>query len=256
MTVLALDVGRLTKHSHGPAVGSSGWEGGARQVEVACLECQRPFLKYRSAAVRTTRHFCSRACQMANRASHGTAVPSNVRLPDGIDAAGVEWRTIPSAPNYQASDTGLVRRSAAGRSNAIKLGKLMSAKVYKGYRLVTVVKDDGPITIGVHRLVCEAFHGVAPSTDHVTAHWDGTRDNNKSSNLRWATHVENSADMERHGTRLRGEKAGSSKFTDADIQAIRAAYPQESQERLAKRFGTTQSHIGRIVRREVWAHLP
>jgi hypothetical protein len=43
----------------------------------------------------------------------------------------------------------------------------------------------------VHRLVCEAFHGHAPSVVHEVAHLNDRGEDNRAENLRWATHQEN-----------------------------------------------------------------
>jgi len=43
----------------------------------------------------------------------------------------------------------------------------------------------------VHRLVCEAFHGLAPDEKMVVIHKDENALNNRPSNLRWGTQKEN-----------------------------------------------------------------
>ena len=43
----------------------------------------------------------------------------------------------------------------------------------------------------VHRIVATAFHGQAPSEQHVVDHIDTNRHNNRPSNLRWLTKLEN-----------------------------------------------------------------
>ena len=43
----------------------------------------------------------------------------------------------------------------------------------------------------VHRIVATAFHGQAPSEQHVVDHIDTNRQNNRPSNLRWLTKLEN-----------------------------------------------------------------
>lgn len=43
----------------------------------------------------------------------------------------------------------------------------------------------------VHRLVCEAFHGPAPSKRSVVIHLDEDATNNRPENLRWGTQKEN-----------------------------------------------------------------
>ena len=43
----------------------------------------------------------------------------------------------------------------------------------------------------VHRIVATAFHGVAPTPQHVVDHIDTNRRNNRPENLRWITRLEN-----------------------------------------------------------------
>lgn len=43
----------------------------------------------------------------------------------------------------------------------------------------------------VNRIVATAFHGEAPSDQHVADHIDSNRSNNRSDNLRWLTKLEN-----------------------------------------------------------------
>ena len=43
----------------------------------------------------------------------------------------------------------------------------------------------------VHRIVATAFHGAAPSDQHVVDHIDTNRQNNRPENLRWLTRLEN-----------------------------------------------------------------
>ena len=46
----------------------------------------------------------------------------------------------------------------------------------------------------VHRLVCEAFRGPAPSPDHVVCHLDDRPHHNTAANLTWGTKSENELD--------------------------------------------------------------
>jgi hypothetical protein len=68
-----------------------------------------------------------------------------------------------------------------------------------GYLLVRLsdMTNGRQQTAKVHRLVCEAFHGPAPSWDYEVAHDDHVRDNNAASNLRWTIHRDNIQDSVR-----------------------------------------------------------
>jgi len=46
-------------------------------------------------------------------------------------------------------------------------------------------------TFKVHRLVCEAFHGLPPFEDSVVMHIDDNPLNNRPENLKWASQKEN-----------------------------------------------------------------
>ncbi|WP_449411892.1 HNH endonuclease signature motif containing protein [Methylobacterium komagatae] len=59
------------------------------------------------------------------------------------------------------------------------------------YPTVSLARDGFGHRRLVHRLVCEAFHGPAPTPEHQVAHADGTRWNARADNLRWATRTEN-----------------------------------------------------------------
>lgn len=102
------------------------------------------------------------------------------------------WRPIPSAQGYMASDAGRIRSP---------LGRVIKAHSHLGYKRVSLLQpgDRTKHKRLVHRLVCEAFHGPAPSPGHVAAHWNDVGDDNRPSNLRWATQAENVKDMVRNG---------------------------------------------------------
>lgn len=117
------------------------------------------------------------------------------------------------------------------------------------------VKYHGKQTIAA-RVMCMLAHGEPPTPEHEAAHSCGKGHEGcvNPKHLRWATRVENKADMIAHGTRPWGEKQGSSKLKTADVLAIRAATGL-SQSTLAKRFGVRQSTIHKILSRQRWRHI-
>ena len=115
-----------------------------------------------------------------------------------------------------------------------------------------ILRVDG-LTRNSPRLVCERAHGAPPSTKHEAAHSCGNRACINHSHLRWATHTENSADKEIHGTVQRGENATVAKLTDADVRAIRSS--SETFRRLADRYGVGETAISNIKSGRRWSHV-
>src|SRR5690606_33264684 len=46
-------------------------------------------------------------------------------------------------------------------------------------------------SVRIHRIVATAFHGEAPTSEHVVDHIDTNKQNNRPENLRWVTRLEN-----------------------------------------------------------------
>lgn len=46
-------------------------------------------------------------------------------------------------------------------------------------------------SVRIHRIVSTAFHGEAPTKEHVVDHIDTNKQNNRPDNLRWVTRLEN-----------------------------------------------------------------
>lgn len=103
------------------------------------------------------------------------------------DIANEAWRPSP-IPRVEVSSLGRLRRtSVTGAILDVRTG----SKQLNGY-----IAHSGRL---VHVMVLEAFVGPRPDGYHA-AHEDGTRDNNRLSNLAWKTPAENAADRRRHGT--------------------------------------------------------
>lgn len=105
----------------------------------------------------------------------------------------LEWRDIPGVPNYQASNTGLIRSvdTVVIRRNGVPhtvRGKVLSDKpTTHGYVVVNIRR----VSTKVHRLVCLVFLGP-PSPGQIDVnHKDGDRGNNRLENLEWATRSRN-----------------------------------------------------------------
>lgn len=165
------------------------------------------------------------------------------------------WRVIPSYPSYEVSNAGRVRRISPYRSTTV--GRML--KPYRcpsGHLNVRLSISSRLIGTGVHRLVCEAFHGAAPTPAHVAAHFNGVADDNRPENVRWATPRQNFDDRYKHGTEPVGVKNGNARLSEEDVLLIRSHLMfGERPSVLARMWGIADAHITRIGQRKVWRHL-
>ena len=87
---------------------------------------------------------------------------SSVQMPNGgIRAYKTDW-------------TAGTRKKASKRAEHVYYGIVYRGRNYK-----------------IHRLVCEAFHGPAPTDKHLVIHLDEDATNNRPNNLKWGTQKEN-----------------------------------------------------------------
>ena len=107
---------------------------------------------------------------------------------------GEVWRLIYSLPVYLASSEGRIMRvpyiSVMPNGGIRQYGGEPHFGVWskEAGRFLLIYKG---VTYKVHRLVCEAFHGPAPSDTPNCLHIDENAANNRSSNLKWGTQKEN-----------------------------------------------------------------
>ena len=113
-----------------------------------------------------------------------------------------EWRPVVGWEGlYEVSSLGRVRgvtrKDSQGRT---VLGKLKGiAPSGTGYPTVSLWRSGKDTTRTVHSLVAESFLGPRPEGFDV-AHRDGTRTNNRVSNLRYLSRSENLREAVEHGT--------------------------------------------------------
>ena len=123
-----------------------------------------------------------------------------------------------------------------------------------GYVCVGIQTDEGKTKIRrVHVLIAQAYLGERPKGFEV-CHCDGNKLNNSIENLRYDSHVENMADVFRHGYRAKaGAEQPNASLTDDQVADIRRDFvrsgPRVSNiNKLAEKYGVHRTTISGIVR--------
>ncbi len=172
----------------------------------------------------------------------------------------VEWRAIAGWEGiYEVSNDGRVRRLPRtdvrinrGVRQVINYpARELKGSLRNGY-LAVHLKFGRDEKVYIHRVVCTAFHGTAP-TGYEVAHFDGSRTNNCAGNLRWASRLENMRDKAVHGTQPKGELFYNSKLTDEIVHTIRRS--SLSSKEWAGILGVNASTISVARSGKTWKHV-
>ncbi len=117
------------------------------------------------------------------------------------------------------------------------------------------------ITKPLHRLVAAAFI-PNPSSKKFVIHLDYNKQNNSSTNLRWATQKELTAHNKSNPNVLKAiaKKKGqvtNAKLTEADVRRLKLKLKRSKNrlQQLAKEFGITHTQLNRIRSGENWGHV-
>lgn len=105
----------------------------------------------------------------------------------------IEWCPVPDFPDYEISNTGLVRSHKRRRPYILKPGKHPT-----GYHQVALRRNGHTHVFPIGHLVLFAFRGPCPEGCEM-CHNDGDATNDHLNNLRWDTHAANMRDAAHHG---------------------------------------------------------
>lgn len=108
--------------------------------------------------------------------------------------------------------------------------------------------------INSHRAAYEVAHGAIPDGMYVCHHCDNRRCCNPS-HLFLGTQADNIADMIAKRRAPVGSSHGMADLTDKQVLDIWHRAGRERSASLAAEFGVATQTIGKIARRERWAHL-
>lgn len=170
-----------------------------------------------------------------------------------------EIRPIPGFSSYGASADGRVwriirhDRGVAATWNVPHPLKLRMDRY--GYPKVWLCRDGKQYPRTVARLMLETFVGPRP-LGHECAHNNGVRADSRLENLRWATSVENKADMKRHGTQPMGVDQVNAKLTDAAVWELRQLHARGvTYADLGRQFGVSNVTARLAALRVTWRHV-
>jgi hypothetical protein len=156
-------------------------------------------------------------------------------------------KPVRNFPAYQANEEGVVFRGSR---------PLKASPNEKGYMRVFLRKNNQTHTRYVHRVICETFHGPAKDGYEVR-HKNGVRSDNRAANLAWATHSENEADKQAHGTLIWGEKAAHSKLTNFVVSEMRNMVRNgASMQDAARHYEVNEKVAADAITGRRWARLP
>jgi ribosomal protein L17 len=163
----------------------------------------------------------------------------------------MQWKSIPSFPDYEVSDEGQVRKISNG--HIIPQWESRSGHAKKKhwktipYYAVTFYVNGESIHRSVHRLVLQAFVGPCPEGMEA-CHNDGNSLNNHLNNLRWDYRSSNQLDAVKQGTH------SAIKLTPGQVAEIRSS--AEPMLTLAKKYGVSRRTIRAVLLNLTWRHLP
>lgn len=106
-----------------------------------------------------------------------------------------EWRPVVGLEGrYEVSDMGQLRHA---RRRVILKPAVFGVNRY--LRVSVFVGGPGPLSLHVHRAVCEAFNGPKPEWADCVRHLNDESYDNRAVNLAWGTNTDNMQDRLRNG---------------------------------------------------------
>tara|TARA_R110000868_G_scaffold140829_1_gene356828 strand:+ start:215 stop:757 length:543 start_codon:yes stop_codon:yes gene_type:complete len=163
------------------------------------------------------------------------------------------WVQLPVAPKYEVSSEGGIRNA------------LTKAEVFKyehfGYEKVNLwvgtTKDTRKKkAFTVHFCVANAFLCHTKNSGFVVRHLDGSKKNNRTSNLSVGTHKENENDKKRHGREGSGERNSQCVISESDaMRAIELCSAGATKASVARGLGVHRTTISLLVAGKKWKHL-
>jgi hypothetical protein len=179
----------------------------------------------------------------------------------------MEWRTCARFPDYEVSEYGDIRRRTAimNRPVGYRLRGFPSRDGYWMYA-ITAPGNEHNQSVMAYRLVAEAFLGPPPFEGAEVAHRSGSHVSAYWRDLRWTTRKDNHADLQVHGTAVKGPRNGRAKMTDEQAFECRYEYRVLKHKGfrrsyggfklLQQKYGLSRTSLALLGDGKTWWHLP
>ncbi len=125
------------------------------------------------------------------------------------------------------------------------------APIYHGYGRFSV---ESKKSVPAHRFAYELTNGPIPDGLLVCHKCDNRACCNPAHHF-LGTDADNIHDCVAKGRNAHGSRNGRAKLTEEQVREIRAAYPERTQDSLAREYGVSQRLISLIVRGENWRRV-
>lgn len=168
------------------------------------------------------------------------------------EVSAERWLPIRGFPDYSISTLGRIKSSRSPHYGFKREPRVLPPRKAgpNGYVMIDLRADGNRLPRTLHSLVLEAFVGPCPNGMEA-CHNDGTKTNNRLSNLRWDTNKANHLDSVRHGTHNpngleRGRIPRLFKYSASQLRWILANRANYSQRELSNRSGVHYSTVRRV----------
>lgn len=171
----------------------------------------------------------------------------------------VKYKSIKGFTGYRVGSDGSVwskRRTGNGSGVLAKSWKQLVAYLNNGYVKVTLRKEKKSHLKQVAHLVLEAFRGPMPD-GRQARHLDDDTSNNRLSNLRWGTFLENCQDRLANGGYSRGEQHCNATLTVEIVIQIRKLRKNHGYgaTKIGQILNLPRGTVGNIIYGKAWSHV-
>lgn len=173
------------------------------------------------------------------------------------------WKDYPGVSGYQVLDLGRVRSCKKSGSIRDRYGSqwrvLTPGSVGRGYLQVCLRREGRAHMRRVHCMILETFVGPKVPGQECR-HLNGNPSDNRLSNLRWGTPLDNSADRRRHGriAAMGGELNPRARLSEMSVRTILrlAEFQTVTRREIAAAFGVCHATIAHILCGRSWRSVP